>query len=150
MNANETYSNILSIRFLSGEHVRKPPDPSSFVQEETIKVTPSRTTDDDGGSGGEDSMDSLSVADVMRQFWVDPNAILSSDGVLRTPEGSEYEDASSGSSDYLSLEGSSSSASDEETATTTPSQSVARSRVSDDPSRSDENAKQKFENMYAT
>ena len=150
MNANETYSNILSIRFLSGEHVRKPPDPSSFVQEETIKVTPSRTTDDDGGSGGEDSMDSLSVADVMRQFWVDPNAILSSDGILRTPEGSEYEDASSGSSDYLSLEGSSSSASDEETATTTPSQSVARSRVSDDPSRSDENAKQKFENMYAT
>ena len=150
MNANETYSTILSIRFLSGEHVRKPPDPSSFVQEETIKVTPSRTTDDDGGSGGEDSMDSLSVADVMRQFWVDPNAILSSDGVLRTPEGSEYEDASSGSSDYLSLEGSSSSASDEETATTTPSQSVARSRVSDDPSRSDENAKQKFENMYAT
>ena len=115
-----------------------------------MKVAPSRTTDDDGGSGGEDSMDSLSVADVMRQFWVDPNAILSSDGVLRTPEGSEYEDASSGSSDYLSLEGSSSSASDEETATTTPSQSVARSRVSDDPSRSDENAKQKFENMYAT
>ena len=150
MNANETYSNILSIRFLSGEHVRKPPDPSSFVQEETIKVTPSRTTDDDEGSGDEDWMEGLSVADVMRQFWVDPNAILSSDGILRTPEGSEYEDASSGSSDYLSLEGSSSSASDEETATTTPSQSVARSRVSDDPSRSDENAKQKFENMYAT
>ena len=79
VNANETYSNILSTRFPSFEHVGSPLAPSSFLQEKTIKVALSRTTANEACSGDEDWMEGLSVADVMRQFGVGPNAVLSFD-----------------------------------------------------------------------
>ena len=108
-------------------------------------MAPSRTTADSAGSGDEDWMEGLSAADVMRQFGVGPNAVLSSDSILRTPEGLEYEDKSSGSSGSLSPEISNSSGSDADEIVTASSKT--RSRVSDDPSKNDEYTKRKIENL---
>ena len=129
VNANGVYSNILSIRFL--EHVGSPLDTRSFLDEKIIKVATSRTTARDAPSYDEDWMEGLSVADVLRQCGVDPNAVLSSDGVLRAPEGLEYDDESSGSSEPLPPDSSSSSASYR----TSTSLTETISRTSDQTSR---------------
>ena len=76
-------------------------------------MAPSRTAADASGSGDDDWMEGLSAADAIRQFGVDPNAVLSSDGILRTPGGLEYEDTSSGHRGSLSSESSNSSGRDE-------------------------------------
>ena len=71
----------------------------------------------------------MSAADVIRQFGVDTNAVLFSDGILRTPEGLEYEDVSSGNRDGLSSESSNSSGSDEDKTSTSSSKPLTISRV---------------------
>ena len=108
-------------------------------------MAPSRTAADASGSGDADWMDGLSGADVIRQYGVDPNSVPSSDGILRTPEGLEYEGKSSGSSESLSSESSNSSGSDEDKTTTSSSKSLTKSRVSDDPSTSAEYTQRKIE-----
>ena len=128
----------MNIKCPSFEHVGSPLDPSTFLQEKAIKVAPSRTITDASGSGDDDWMDGLPVAGVIRKFGVDPNAVLSSDGILRTPEGLDYEDSSSGNSGSLSSESSNSSGSDEDNASTSSSKPLIRTRVSDDPSSSGE------------
>ena len=92
----------------------------------------------------EDWMEGLTAADVLRQFGVDPSAVLSSDGKLRTPEGLEHEDTSSGNSGSLSSESSNSYGSDADNAITSSSKPLTRSRVSDNPSCSDEYTKRKI------
>jgi hypothetical protein len=52
-------------------------------------------------------MNGLSAVHVIRQFGIDPNVILTPEGKLETPEGNEYELASSeGTEDSSSSEGS--------------------------------------------
>ena len=117
-------------------------DTSAFLQEKAIKVAPPRTTVDDAGSGDEDWMEGLSVADAIRQFGVDPNVVLASNDILRTPEGWKHEDTSSGTSGSLSSESSNRSESDEDGNTIPfPSKSLTKSRFSDYPSTSDEYTK---------
>ena len=124
VNANDVYSNILTIKFHSFEHVESPLGPSSFL-EKTIKVATSRITACDARSGDDDWMDGLSVADVMRQILVGATTVLTSDGILRTLEGLEYEDSSSGTSGSLPSESSNSSGSNEDKTVTTSGKPLA-------------------------
>ena len=88
-------------------------------------------------------MEGLSVADVLKQFGVEPNAVLSSDCVLRTPEGLEYDDESSGSGEPLPPDNRSSSGSED----SSTSQIEAISRTSIQTSKSDEYAHRTIEKL---
>ena len=45
--------------------------------------------------------DGLPVVDVMRQFGIDPNAVMTTEGKLQTPDGLFFESSSSESGDSL-------------------------------------------------
>ena len=129
---------------MSLEHVGSPLEPSYFIDDKTVKVATSRSVASDARSDDDDLMEGLSVADVLKQFGVDPNAVLSSDGVLRSPEGLEYDNLSSGSSEKRPADSSSSSC---ESDASSAFQTEVVSRSSTQESKGDGSASRKIEKL---
>ena len=89
------------MKFPSFEHVGSLPATSKFLDSSVVVVE--KLARSVGFPGPDESwMDGLSAADVIRQFGIDPNAILTPEGKLGTPEGDAYEPASSESTENSS------------------------------------------------
>ena len=79
MNAHDACANILSVKFPLFEHVGSPPATSKFLDSSAVLVEKlGRSVSVPGPD--ESWMDALSAADVIRQFGIDPNVILTPEG----------------------------------------------------------------------
>ena len=99
VNAHDTFELSLSVKCPSFEHVVSPPATDIFLIQNTV------TVEDSGRnvkvpSADESWMDGLSAADVIRQYGIDPNFILTLAGEFETPSGEEFIPASLESSDF--------------------------------------------------
>ena len=85
MNAHDAFENILLMKIPSCEHIGSPPAASKLLDSSTAVVEkPGRSV---SVPGPDDSwMDGLSAVDVIRQFGLDPNAVLTPEGKLETSE----------------------------------------------------------------
>ena len=106
MNAHDAFDNILSVKFPSFERFGSPSATSKFLDSSVVVVEkPGRSVSVPGPD--ESWMDGLSAVDVIRQFGIDPNVILTPEGKLEIPAGNQYELASlEGTEDSSSSEGS--------------------------------------------
>ena len=86
VNAHEAFEHILSEKFPSFEHVGSPPATEKLLDQDTVTVErPDRNVS--VPSVDDSWMDGLSAVEVIRQYGIDPNVILTPDGQLETPNG---------------------------------------------------------------
>ena len=83
-NAHDAFEHILSVKFPSFEHVGSPPATDKFLDDITVTIElPGRNV---GVPGADESwMDGLSAAEVIRQYGIVPNVILTPEGKFETP-----------------------------------------------------------------
>ena len=79
VNDHDAFEHILSVRFPSFEHVGSPPATDKFLVHNTVAVEISGRSVS-APSADESWMDGLSAVDVLRQYGIDPNVILTLEG----------------------------------------------------------------------
>ena len=101
LKAHDAFEHLLSVKFPSFEHVGSPPATDKFLDQHTVTVE-RLGRNISVPSVDESWMDGVSAAEVIRQYGIDPNVILTPAVKFETPDGEEYIPASTDSSDYSS------------------------------------------------